>query len=118
MSDPAPTAPLIQQGLFHHRQGDLKLAMDRYTDVLRTDPDNADALYYSPWSPARRTNSSRAWSLPAARSPGPASARAHNLLGSALEALGEPWRRSRPSIRPSSSTPISPRRTATAPTSW
>ena len=42
-----PTAAqLIEQGLYHHRQGELSLAMDRYTQVLRNDPHNADALYY------------------------------------------------------------------------
>ncbi len=40
-----PTAAqLIEQGLFHHRQGDLRTAMERYTEVLRKDPQNADAL--------------------------------------------------------------------------
>ena len=46
MAAPATAAQLIQQGLFHHRQGHLALAMDRYTEVLRNDPHNADALYY------------------------------------------------------------------------
>ena len=42
----ASSETLLQQGLFHHRQGDLKTAMDRYTEVLQRDPENADALYY------------------------------------------------------------------------
>ena len=39
-----PAAALLQQGLFHHRQGQLDLAMQRYVDVLQGDPTNADAL--------------------------------------------------------------------------
>ena len=46
MNTPATSAELIQQGLVHHRQGQIALAMDRYTQVLRNDPQNADALYY------------------------------------------------------------------------
>ena len=50
MTEPKADAPkadtLLQQGLFHHRQGQLDLAMERYIDVLRADPTNADALYY------------------------------------------------------------------------
>ena len=46
MSEPQTAAELIQQGLVHHRAGQLSLAMDRYTQVLRNDPHNADALYY------------------------------------------------------------------------
>jgi tetratricopeptide (TPR) repeat protein len=39
-------AQLLQQGLFHHRQGDIPIAMERYSEVLSKDPKNADALYY------------------------------------------------------------------------
>src|SRR5262245_57759666 len=46
MSDHQTAAELIQQGLVHHRAGQISLAMDRYTQVLRNDPQNADALYY------------------------------------------------------------------------
>ena len=42
----ASSAKLIEQGLMHHRQGQVALAMDRYTEVLRNDPKNAEALYY------------------------------------------------------------------------
>ena len=44
---PPKIADLLQQGLFHHRQGDLRSAIERYSEVLRIDPDNADALYYA-----------------------------------------------------------------------
>ena len=46
MSEPATAAQLLEQGLFHHRQGDLAEAMERYVEVLRADPQNPDALYY------------------------------------------------------------------------
>ena len=44
MSEHQTTAELIQQGLVHPRAGQISLAMDRYTQVLRNDPQNADAL--------------------------------------------------------------------------
>ena len=46
MAESPTNADLLSQGLFHHRQGQLAQAMERYTAVLRTDPNNADALYY------------------------------------------------------------------------
>ena len=46
MTAPPTIATLLQQGLFHHQQGQFAQAMERYTDVLRTDPQNAEALYY------------------------------------------------------------------------
>jgi tetratricopeptide (TPR) repeat protein len=47
MADPNPkAAALHQQGLFHHSRGELPQAMERYVDVLKIDPENADALYY------------------------------------------------------------------------
>ena len=46
MSEHQTAAELIQQGLVHHCAGQISLAMDRYTQVLRNDPQNADALYY------------------------------------------------------------------------
>jgi tetratricopeptide (TPR) repeat protein len=46
MSERPTTAALLQQGLFHHRQGQISLAMERYTEALRDDPENAEALYY------------------------------------------------------------------------
>jgi len=47
MTEPkTDAATLLQQGLFHHRQGQFDLAMQRYVDVLQADPTNTDALYY------------------------------------------------------------------------
>ncbi len=90
MSAPAPLAQLIQQGLFHHRQGDLKQAMERYSEVLRTDPENADALYYIAVVACQEGQFEQGAALARRALAKAPSARAHNLLGRALEALGEP----------------------------
>ncbi len=90
MSAPATTAQLIQQGLFHHRQGDLKQAMERYADVLRTDPENADALYYIAVVACQEGQFQQGAELARRALAKTASARAHNLLGRALEQLDEP----------------------------
>ena len=91
MAAPVPSAQLIQQGLFHHRQGDLKLAMERYSDVLRTDPENADALYYIAVVACQEGQFQQGADLARrAIANGGRQARAHNLLGRALEQLNEP----------------------------
>jgi tetratricopeptide (TPR) repeat protein len=90
MSAPAPIAQLIQQGLFHHRQGDLKQAMERYSEVLRTDPENADALYYIAVVACQEGQFQQGAELARRALAKTPSARAHNLLGRALEAQGEP----------------------------
>ena len=46
MTAAAKADRLLQQGLFHHRQGQLEQALERYVEVLQGDPENADALYY------------------------------------------------------------------------
>ena len=90
MSDPLPAAQLIQQGLFHHRQGDLKQAMERYTEVLRTDPDNAEALYYVAVVACQEEQFKQGIELARrALAEAPPQARVHNLLGKAHERLGE-----------------------------
>ena len=91
MSEPVTSAQLLQQGLFHHRQGDLKLAMDRYTEALRIDPDNADALYYVAVVCCQQGEFKQGAELARrAIARGSTQARVHNLLGRALDALGEP----------------------------
>jgi len=60
MSEHQTAAELIQQGLVHHRAGQISLAMDRYTQVLRNDPQNADALYYMALLPVTKASFSRA----------------------------------------------------------
>jgi len=84
------SAQLIEQGLFHHRQGDLAMAMDRYTQVLRTDPQNPDALYYIALVCCNEGQFQQGIDL-ARRSitNGGARARANNLIGQALHRMGK-----------------------------
>ena len=95
MTEPATTAPtaaekLLQQGLFHHRQGEINLAMDRYTEVLQRDPENADALYYVAVVACQEKQFEQGVALARrALSLGARQARVHNLLGQALDRLGE-----------------------------
>src|SRR5450756_1033798 len=91
MSEPATTAQLLQQGLFHHRQGDIAQAMERYTEVLRNDPNNADALYYVAVVACHEGQFQQGIELARrAIAVGPPQARVHNLLGQALYRLGQP----------------------------
>ena len=90
MSPPATAAELIQQGLFHHRQGDIAQAMERYVEVLRNDPKNADALYYIAVVACQDGQFKEGADLARrALAVGPPQARMHNLLGQALYRLGE-----------------------------
>ncbi|HSP50576.1 MAG TPA: tetratricopeptide repeat-containing glycosyltransferase family protein [Pseudolabrys sp.] len=90
MSEPSTTAGLIQQGLFHHRQGDIAQAMERYVEVLQRDPQNADALYYVAVVACQDGQYQQGAELARrAISIGPPQARLHNLLGQALYRLGE-----------------------------
>src|SRR5574340_1822299 len=89
MSEPPTIATLLAQGLFHHQQGDFKNAMDRYTDVLRTDPDNVDALHYIAAIACQEGQYTQGIDLARralARRP---QARMHNLIGKALERQGD-----------------------------
>lgn len=81
-------AELIQQGLLHHRSGQAALAMDRYTEVLRNDPRNADALYYIAVLACQEGQFQQGIDL-ARRSLSmqPRQARAHNLIGNASDRL-------------------------------
>ena len=90
MSEPQTSAELIQQGLVHHRAGQLSLAMDRYTQVLRNDPHNADALYYIAVVACHEGQFQQGIDL-ARRSlaSGRGQARAHNLIGQALHRMGK-----------------------------
>ena len=91
MSTPATAAQLLQQGLFHHRQGQLELAMERYSDVLRNDPNNADALYYIAVIACQEGQYKEGIELARrAIALGPPQARVHNLLGQALDRLRQP----------------------------
>src|ERR1019366_5641633 len=91
MSEPATAAQLLQQGLVHHPQGDIAQAMERYTEVLRNDPTNADALYYIAVVACQDGQYQQGVELARrAIEFGPPQARLHNLLGQALYRLDEP----------------------------
>ncbi len=91
MTDAPTAATLLQQGLFHHRQGQLSLAMERYVDVLRADPANADALYYVAVVACQEGQYQQGMELAQrAIAIGPPTARVHNLLGQAHDRLEQP----------------------------
>jgi tetratricopeptide (TPR) repeat protein len=81
---------LLSQGLFHHRQGQIDLAMQRYTEVLRVNPENADALYYVAVVACQEGQFKEGADLARrAISFGKNDARVLNLLGQALYRMGE-----------------------------
>src|SRR5262249_6645254 len=90
MSEPQTAAELIQQGLVHHRARQILLAMDRYTQVLRKDPCNADALYYIAMIACHEGQFQQGIDL-ARRSLTfrPRQARAYNLIGQALHRMDQ-----------------------------
>ena len=86
----ASTAQLLQQGRFHHTQGEIARAMDNYTQVLRTDPKNIDALYYVAVVACQEGQFQQGIDLAQrALSVGEPQARLHNLIGKAHERLGQ-----------------------------
>lgn len=89
MTVPPNAAVLLQQGLFHHENGQVALAMERYTEVLRNDPNNPDALYYVAVVACQEGQYKEGAGLARrAIEKGPPQARVHNLLGQAQERLG------------------------------
>src|SRR5674476_149017 len=90
MTEPKTSAELLTLGLFHHRQGEIALAMERYSDVLRIDPQNADALYYVAVLACHEGQFQQGIDL-ARRSLSfrPGQARAHNVIGQAFHRLGQ-----------------------------
>ena len=90
MIDATKAAALLQQGLFHHRQGQLEQAMERYVEVLQHHPENADALYYVAVVACQGGEYAEGIKLARrAISLGKPTARLHNLLGQALYREGE-----------------------------
>src|SRR3974390_1501530 len=86
-----PTAAqLIEQGLFHHRQGDLRSAMERYTEGLRINPENEDGLFSMRVVACQYCQFKQGIEL-ARRSLmfKPRQARAYNLIGQALHRQGD-----------------------------
>jgi tetratricopeptide (TPR) repeat protein len=91
MNEPSTAATLLQQGLFHHRQGELALAMERYIDVLKTEPTNADALYYVAVVACQEGHYQQGIDLAKrAIEVGEPQARVHNLMGQAYDRLHQP----------------------------
>jgi tetratricopeptide (TPR) repeat protein len=85
------SAQLLQQGLFHHRQGQIALAMERYTEVLKTDPENGEALYYVAVVCCQDGQFKQGAELARkAIACGLNTGKVHNLLGQALDRLGKP----------------------------
>ncbi|HJT07227.1 MAG TPA: tetratricopeptide repeat protein, partial [Stellaceae bacterium] len=83
-------AELIQQGLIHHRAGQIGPAMDRYTEVLRNDPRDADALYYIAMIACQDGQYDKGIELARrALAFKPGQARAHILIGQALHRQGK-----------------------------
>ena len=81
---------LLQEGLALHRRGAVAEAATRYAEVLRVEPNNADAHYYLGMMSCQ--NGQFAKGAEYARqslASEPRHARAHVLLGRALDALGQ-----------------------------
>ncbi|MDO8875085.1 MAG: tetratricopeptide repeat-containing glycosyltransferase family protein [Pseudolabrys sp.] len=90
-TDHQTMAQLLQQGLFHHRRGEVRLAMERYSDVLTKDPKNAEALYYVAVISCQEGQFTQGVDLVRrALTLVPPEARMLNLLGQALDRLGQP----------------------------
>lgn len=90
-TSPQTIAQILQQGLFHHRQGQLRAAMERYMEVLRINPEHAEALYYcATVACAEGQFKEGVEVVRRAIKFGPATAKMYNVLGQALDRLGEP----------------------------
>lgn len=84
-------AQLLTQGLFHHRRGEVRQAMERYSEVLQKDPKNAEALYYVAVISCQEGQFKQGVDLVRrALTLVPPEARMLNLLGQALDRLGQP----------------------------
>jgi len=85
----SPASDLLQEGLALHRRGAVDQAAARYTDVLRADPANADALYYLALISCQHGRFEEGAEL-ARKSldSDPKQARSHVILGRAWHALG------------------------------
>jgi tetratricopeptide (TPR) repeat protein len=90
-TDASKAATLLQQGLFHHRQRQLAQAMERYIEVLKGDPTNADALYYVAVVACEDGQYQQGIDLAKrAIDVGKPQARVHNLMGQAYDRLHQP----------------------------
>jgi len=90
-SAPQTIAQIMQQGLFHHRQGQLRAAMERYMEVLRINPEHGEALYCcAVVACAEGQFKEGVEVVRRAIKYGPPTAKMYNVLGQALDRLGEP----------------------------
>ena len=90
-TDRQTIAQLLQQGLFHHRRGEIPQAMQRYGEVLEIDQKNAEALYYVAVIACQEGQFKQGVDLVRrALTLVPPEARMLNLLGQALDRLGQP----------------------------
>ena len=81
---------LLEEGLSHHRAGDLAAAQRLYHEILRRSPKNADACHYLGVVAHQRGEHERAESLIAeSLRHQPNQAYAHNNLGEVLRAQGK-----------------------------
>ncbi len=88
---PQTIAQIMQQGLFHHRQGQLRAAMERYMEVLRINPEHGEALYCcAVVACAEGQFKEGVEVVRRAIKFGPPTAKMYNVLGQALDRLGEP----------------------------
>jgi protein O-GlcNAc transferase len=84
-----PASDLLQQGLALHRRGAVDEAAARYTEVLRADPANADALYYLALISCQRGRFEEGAEFARkSLASDPKQARSHVILGRALHSLG------------------------------
>ncbi len=88
-AEPLSAAKRLELGLALHRRGELAPAMEHYTQVLRIDPRNGEALYYCAVVACQEGQFKEGIDLARrALAAGPPAARVHNLIGKAQERLG------------------------------
>ncbi|MFA6266884.1 MAG: tetratricopeptide repeat-containing glycosyltransferase family protein [Pseudolabrys sp.] len=88
---PQTIAQILSQGLYHHRRGEFRPAMERYMEVLRINPEHAETLYYcAVVACAEGQFKEGVEVVRRAIKFGPATAKMYNVLGQALDRIGEP----------------------------
>jgi predicted O-linked N-acetylglucosamine transferase (SPINDLY family) len=82
-------ASVLNEAVGLHRQGFVDQAVERYRQILRTDPTQVDALYYLAMAACQQNRFAEGIDhAQAALALDPRQARAHNLMGMALNRLG------------------------------
>jgi predicted O-linked N-acetylglucosamine transferase (SPINDLY family) len=86
-----PVSNLLQKGIALQRQGELAGAVACYSDFLRFEPQNTDALFYLAQTLCQQGNLTAGIELiKRAVALDPGRGKLHNLLGMALNAAGQP----------------------------